>query len=458
MQVKLETFGCTSNRADSQRIHEFLSTIGHRVVGDGEDINESDGNNIVVVNTCVVTAGTERKVLKKLKALEESKTPYAVAGCLPAARPQLLEELTPQGVLTPKMLAGCEALAASGEYNEAARKLATYLGIPIEENINDTTYPHAPPNGQNTPYMLNISIGCNGSCSYCIVKRARGSLKSVPIPQLVDKIRMAVENGRKEVHLTGQDVGAYGMDVSPNITENNLATLLNAISSIDKSFFVRVGMITPSSVISIMNPLVQAFSSSKVFNFVHLPVQSGSNKVLELMHREYNTNDFERLVECFRKKLNAAICTDVIVGFPGETEEDFEHTLSLIKRVVPEKLNITRFSPRPGTKAFKMDEIAGEVKKERSRITTSLYLNQASKRMKRMVGKQLVVLTTEKIKKGTTLARDSRYTNVVVKGDYPIWKVIEVEVIDYHPMYLIAEPLDDVDEYIMPLEMFEKEI
>jgi|Deesub1362A_J573_1020465.scaffolds.fasta_scaffold00146_13 MiaB-like tRNA modifying enzyme len=405
---RIETYGCSSNKADSQVIAELLCSHGY-AEGDGKDV-------LTIVNTCVVTSYTEKKVLKRLFELEKEKRDYVVAGCLPAARPELLGNLSPVGVITPSNL---------GEIVGIVERWAKGRKVEVREIVSP-----------RQPRIINVGRGCVGECTYCIVKRARGEIQSVSPSDIVDEIRKGVRGGVREFYLTSQDMSAYGIDIGLRLPD-----LLHKVTALEGDYVLRVGMMNPKTLMPILERTVESMRG-KVYRFAHVPVQSGSDKVLELMGRGYTVKDFERIVSTFQKH-GFSICTDVIVGFPGEEEEDFEDTLQLINRIKPDKLNITRFSPRPHTKYWGTSS-DGEIKKERSRLITKMYFSICEKRNRKMVGKRMRVLVTERVKKDSVVARDPKYTNVVVKGEFPIWSALEVEVVGYHPMYLIAEPLDAI--------------
>lgn len=424
VRIAIETFGCTANHADSQLMKNLLEGAGHRVV-DGEA-------DLYVVNTCTVIRATERRVMRRLQELEHRGVPYIVAGCLPAAQPELLSELSPLAVLTPSTL----------------QSIVDVVGVdyPVINSClrskQQGQEDHTPPSPPQSPHTIAIARGCTGSCSYCIVKRARGHLRSVPETEVVEKVKRAVHWGIKEIHLTAQDVGAYGLD-----TKSSLARLLRCVCSVEGEFFVRVGMMNPSTVLPQASELLEAFLHPKVFKFVHMPVQSGSDEVLSAMGRGYTVEQFEHLCTLFRERLGeCTLCTDVIVGYPTESEEDFERTLDLIKRLEPDKLNITRFSARPHTPAFRLSQLPDWIKKERSRRLTRLYMVIAKKRQKRHVGNRMSVLVCERVKEGSVVARDAAYRNVVIRREYPIGAVLDVRVVRAHPMYLVAEPLDEAKD------------
>jgi len=215
--------------------------------------------------------------------------------------------------------------------------------------------------------IVPISSGCLSNCSYCGVKFARGRLKSYPAEKIVEDVENLVKSGCREIWLTSQDNGCYGMDSG----ETNLAKLVGNVCEVDGEFVVRVGMMNPTYVKNgqMLGELIDAMKNDKVQKFVHIPVQSGSDDVLNAMRRGYVVADFEKIVAEFRAEIpDIIVSTDVIVGFPTESEEDFAATVELVKRTRPEKVNISKFGARPGTDAAKMKQLDVKVVNERSRI------------------------------------------------------------------------------------------
>ena len=196
---------------------------------------------------------------------------------------------------------------------------------------------------------ISIAEGCRLSCSYCITSIARGSLKSYPINEIKKDIENALEQDCKEIQITAQDTAAYGLDFGKNLGE-----LLTKISNINSEFRIRVGMMNPYHVKNNLDSILNGFDSSKIYKFLHLPVQSGDNEILKKMNRKYEIDDFYNIVKKFRKKYpEITISTDIIVGFPTENDEQFERSIKLVSKTKPDITNITRYSARPFTKAKK---------------------------------------------------------------------------------------------------------
>lgn len=368
MRVYMETYGCTANLGDSKRIEAALALGGHEVVGDLEDAD------CIIINTCVIIERTERNMLKRIETLKKSGKRLIVAGCLPAVR-----EVDAETTVVPTNLG-------------KIRKLFD-LSCEVEKVC---------PSSAGVTGILPISEGCVGECAYCIAKKARGALVSYPVETLVRIAKTYIERGVKEIQLTSQDTAAYGIDTGIRLPE-----LIRAITSIDGDFQLRIGMMNPAAALGIADELADAFASEKVFKFLHLPVQSGSDRILGLMKRGYGVSDFRHVLETFKSRFpDMTLSTDFIVGFPTETDRDFEASLELLNEIKSTKVNIKRFSRREGTHAYDMPDILERVKKERSRA-----LSEASRRIslavhRSWIGRSVEVMVT---KEGNSSFTDYRY-------------------------------------------------
>ncbi len=400
-KIRLETFGCTANVGDTMKLRAILRKDGHAIVAEGEA-------DVVIVNTCTVAKRTELNVIKRLKELREEGKEVVVAGCMAAAQPDLVKSILGNDVtmVTPQDI-----------YNGYSEE----QGLDFDGVIS----------------VIPIAMGCVGKCSYCIVKRARGDLRSYKPEKILDTVKGAVERGAKEVRITSQDCSAYGWE---SLEIVKLPELLERITSIEGDFRIRVGMMNPFTMIHILDELLEAFYSKKIFKFFHVPVQSGSDKVLRDMNRNYKAADFVEIVKSIRQRFeDSTICTDFIVGFPTETEEDSFSSLRLLEALNPEKVNITRFSPRPGTEASKLKDLLEREKKKRSRIFSSLYQKIALEKNNELEGMELPVLITEKGKKGGVIGRDPAYRLVVLNKDLPVGATYTVRITEAKSTYLLAE-------------------
>jgi len=252
---------------------------------------------------------------------------------------------------------------------------------------------------------------------------------------VVRSVMRLVQSGIMEIQLACQDAAAYGTDIGTSLPE-----LLEEISGIRGRFKVRVGMMNPDSAVPILAELISALRSPRMYRFLHVPVQSGSDRVLEAMGRGYAAEEFLSMAARLRESLpDIGIITDVIAGFPGEGEEDFRHTMDLLRAVKPDKINITRFSKRPGTPAARLYDMPDRIKKDRSRELTRLWLEMACARNRMYEGRTLDVLVTERGRDGTVKARCENYTGVVICGAADLGETIRARVVGSNPFYITAK-------------------
>ena len=355
LKYYLETYGCSLNTADSDIIVGRLEDIeGQRV----KDISEAE---LILLNTCGVKEPTEDKIVHRLEELAQRDTPIVVTGCLPKISLERVEKaipgyaalLGPQSVETlasvvPRILEGERGIRHIE--SDDAYKLRWFAGPP-----------------DSVICTVPICEGCLGSCAYCAVKFARGKVRSYSIEDIHQKIERCVHLGYREIRLTSQDAAVYGSD-----TDETLADLMKSIGRIEGQHKFRLGMFNPNIVMSSINYLLEAMDNEHFFRFFHIPLQSGSDRLLKTMKRRYIVSEWESVVERVRKRFkDATIATDIIVGFPGESESDFEETLELIRRVKPAVTNISKYGDRPNTLASKSKEkVDTSEKKQRSRVLT----------------------------------------------------------------------------------------
>jgi MiaB-like tRNA modifying enzyme len=412
VKVYFSTYGCTMNQGDTE-ILKALVARRHEVVATPE---ESD---TVVVNSCAVVGFTERKVLKEIKRHKLAGKRVILTGCLPGANPASAQASGADVVLPLKHIA---------EINSAIEGKGCAKALPVIK-------PELPKlrHSNSAIAIVAISEGCLGACSYCATRFARGRLKSFPVESIVKEVERALEQGYREIQLTSQDTAIYGRDISTSLPE-----LLGELVELPYEFRIRVGMMNPTYAREIFDELLNAYSSKKVYKFLHLPVQSGDDDVLRHMRRGYTVKDFVELVSDFRRRFpESTLSTDVIVGYPTESDEAFEKTYKLIEEIKPEILNITRFSPRPGTEAAKLRDIHDWIKKERSRRLTALMQGIGLERNSPYKGKKLSVLVTKHGKGSSMLARSDSYRQVVLK-EGKIGEFREVKIREIRPTYLIA--------------------
>jgi len=418
--VFVKTYGCSSNLADTERILWFIKKMGANIAPDEEDAE------IVILNSCGVKQPTEDKIIRHSKDLSEKKK-VIMAGCLP------------------KMIDGLKMKAsASGLFDNTSIPsvvgvimqcfLSEYDNAPIvsnSESLRKASHIYA--NKLIAP--IQISTGCLNNCYYCSVKLARGELKSYAPEDLLDEIRESVKNGAKEVWLTSQDNGCYGFDIG-----TNLAELLRAIVEIPGEFHVRVGMMNPSHMRRFLDDLIDVYQNDKIYKFLHIPVQSGSDKVLKEMNRGYTTKDFESIVSKFRDNMDITISTDIIAGFPTETGGDFQETIELLKRAQPDFLNLSKYWPRKKTVAGEMKQLPREIVAARSKEAADLFTKLLKEKNKSWIGKECSVTFTEE-KGDYFVGRNSLYRPVLVTGTDLVGKTCSVTITDSKKSELIGKIL-----------------
>jgi len=403
MQVFVKSFGCSSNLADGEVLAGCLTAAGYRLA------NSALTSDIIVYNTCAVKGPTEDRMIEILKRAPVGRK-LIVAGCLPLISfERLCREVRFDGVAGPAAGEGIVEIVrrvASGEKPVALKDCLS--SIPSL----DLPRVKISPVISITP----INYGCLGSCSYCCVVLARGHLRSYDVGEIVLRAKKDLASGTRELWITSQDTACYGKDRG-----TNLAELLRALCSIKGDFKIRVGMMTPNATMSILEDLVEAFHDEHVFKFVHLPVQSGDDQVLERMRRFYSVSDFKRVVSRFREDFpEMALSTDVICGFPAESEDAFARTLQLIEEVKPNVVNVSKFFARPKTVAADMKEdflSLAEIGK-RSRAAAGLAKKVSLERNSGVVGWIGEILVDEVGKvPGSWIGRNFAYKPVAVRSN-----------------------------------------
>lgn len=424
--VYVESYGCPSNKFDLEIMLARLFYAGYRTVRDAKS------SDILLINTCGVKKPTEDRILQRLRVLSELNKPLIVSGCLPKINlPAIYKAVSSFSVaLDPYSVDRIIEAAIAAEKGERNKLFFSEKpGIKLLQPKIRLSEPIE---------IVQISEGCAGACTFCCVRFARGGLLSYPKDLVAKRISRAVQGGAREIWITSQDTGAYGLDVG-----TDLAELLKDCCRVEGDFLIRVGMMNPNHVSRILEHLARAYKDSKVFKFLHLPVQSGDNEVLKRMNRSYSVEDFERIVSTFRKTIpEITLSTDVICGFPAETEGAFEKTIQLVRRVKPDIINVSRFFPRPNTPAESMNQLPIEEVKRRSQHLSGIAKEISHKRNKHWLDWTGRVLIDEKGRGDTWVGRNIAYKPIVVKSrEHLLGRFIAVRVDEAFPTYLKAKLL-----------------
>ncbi len=436
VRVAFEGYGCTLSYGESRRTRAIAEEAGW------ETTDDASTASMVVIHTCTVIGRTERSMLRRIDTLAMSGRMVIVAGCMPRAQAEVVEAM--------------EDDLISAVLDQEPEDIVKALGKVDPSLLDDPMFlpgvePHTgsrPDPARRTDAIVPIASGCLGRCSYCITRLAWGALESSPVDKVVAMAREWMDKGFREVQLTGQDTGAWGRDMEGDA---NLPDLVRAVATMDDApgeYRVRVGMLNPDSLEPILDGFVEMLRLPRVYRFVHLPVQAGSDRILELMRRRYTVAEFEDLVARLRKAVpDLTLHTDIICGFPGEEDEEFDATLDLIKRVRPDVTNVKGFSPRPHTEAATMDgAIEGAVMKRRTRRTSKLVGETSGKCLSFHEGEEVEVLITEVGKAGTQtmMARDGRYNPVVLAdaGDLSVGRMVTVRLTEARGVYLLGSVVE----------------
>ncbi len=423
MRVKVETYGCTRNRADGAIMEGLLESAGYEVSEDGE---------IVVLNTCAVKGRTINRMRSRISDLVEEKRIVIVAGCLPSINMDAIDDRV-DGIIDVnnlnKVVEVLEEIESSDDIgvvrylddNRVSSDSICKLDFSRDHTVGSTA-------------VVPIGEGCLGSCTFCATKFARGTLRSYDPDKIFGKVSKLVNSGYKEIQLTSEDTGAYGKDIG-----RNLPDLLSDLVGIEGNFRIRVGMMNPDQVLPFLDELIEVFKSSKIYNFLHLPLQSGDDDTLGSMRRKYSVNEFKEIVSAFREGLNDLyLSTDVIVGYPTETEDDFERTVEVLKEIKPNNVNVSKFFPHKGTDAYQLDNrVPSEITKGRSKKLADLRMQISEENNKKYLGdvKEILVTKEGKKGKGNYIGRLNNYTPVIVK-DNRIGEFIEREIKEAKSTYI----------------------
>ena len=417
-KIWVEAYGCSASFADSEMISGLIVNGGHTLV---QDPSESDLNLIV---TCSVKDATATKMIHRIK--ESQSKPLVVAGCLPKAETHTVEKFAQNASLMGpnsigKTLQVIETTLSGSKVVALEDTDLSKVGIP-KVRLNPTVG------------IVEISNGCMSECTFCQTKLAKGDLKSYRIGDIIRQIKHELADGCKEVWLSSTDNGCYGLDIG-----EDLSSLIDQVVQIPEDFRIRIGMMNPMFMPRIRDNLLKSFENDKIFRFLHVPVQSGSNDVLNNMKRGHTVETFKDVVRKFRTKFGPfTISTDIIIGYPTETQEDFEETIKLLEETKPDIVNISRYSQRPGTVAAEMPQIDVAEVKRRSKQTAELINEISLENNKKWIGWKGDVLFDENLD-GQVKGRNFAYKPIFVNESPEIGQISTVKVVNATIHSLIGE-------------------
>jgi tRNA-2-methylthio-N6-dimethylallyladenosine synthase len=395
-RIYIKTYGCQMNERDSEQVAQMLMERGHTITFKEEEAD------VVLLNTCSVRDLAEQKALGKmgmLRALSRDRPMvYGFLGCMAQSRGSTLLDEVPHVDL----VVGTQKFHRVADYVDQAieRKWSARLDdvrfsivdIEEEQNSQRTIRDHVLDERQVSAFV-SVMQGCNMHCTFCIVPYTRGHERSRPLQEIVDEVKMLVEKGVREVTLLGQIVNLYGRHEFNSVDgKSPFVQLLEALHQV--TGLERIRFTSPHP-IGFRKDLINSFGQlPKLVEHIHLPLQSGSNRVLKAMHRTYTAEKFLSLVDQIRSRTpDIAITTDIIVGFPGETDEDYARTRELVDRVGFDNAFVFKYSKRKGTPASEMEEqLPDSVKEERNHDLLKLVNAWARRRSEPFVGKDVEIL------------------------------------------------------------------
>ena len=435
-------FGCTANFKEGEILENKVNKVLRELKEQGFD--EIKNLNLTIVNTCAVKGPTENKILRLIEDLAKKGNVVLVSGCLALAYPEKIKRLKEK----------YKNIVAIGENflnEEELKKVILNNAINILTNKNFKDEKNRLVLTGKEREIIEINRGCLGNCTYCATKLAIPGFYSYKSDDILNLIKEAYKKGTKEIFLTSQDTGAYGLD-----NKENILTLVKKINewwkdAEKKDLFIRIGMMNPNFVGKIMDELLEEMEKGPFYRFIHLPLQSGSDFILKKMNRGYTLKDWLKIAKKVKEK-GFTLATDIIVAYPGESKEDFEKTLEVFDLVDIDVVNISKFWPRPKTKAFeewKKSKIDERVAKERAKVLKEKFEKRLkeinAKYLEKNKKKPVKVLFNEYDKKYQSLkGKDLYYKQVVVKIDENkaknlLWKTKEVYLKDFSFNTFLAE-------------------
>jgi len=433
----IETYGCSANQNNSEILAGILNRAGF-IIANNEEIAD-----IIILNTCVVKDKTINKIKRRIQDLKQFSSQkdkiLIIAGCMPET-----EKLKKLKNLNKNLIfLGThhfkDILNLIRDYENKKlddKKQQEYLGnTKPEERELKLCLPKLPNNKLISIHQ--ISEGCNGNCSYCLTKLAKHELFSYPKEQIIKSIESDLENGAKEIWLTCQDCASYGLDKG----KAELPALLKEILNLKHKFKLRLGMMDINNLIPIEKELLEIYKDKKMYKFLHIPIQSASNNILKHMNRKYTIEEAETIINSFRKEFpDIVIATDIIVGYPTETEQDLKKNIEFTKKLKPDVLNISRFSSHKETEAGKLKPLETKILKQRASELMKIHRKTAEENKEKYKNRIIKVFVNKKIGNNLHEARDENYNITLVKCKKEfLGKEAEVKITEIGVHHLIGE-------------------
>ncbi|XP_036893864.1 threonylcarbamoyladenosine tRNA methylthiotransferase [Sturnira hondurensis] len=434
-KIWIRTWGCSHNNSDGEYMAGQLAAYGYKIT---ENASDAD---LWLLNSCTVKNPAEDHFRNSIKKAQQENKKIVLAGCVPQAQPR-------QDYLKGLSVIGVQQIDRVVEVVEETIKghSVRLLGQKKDNGKRLGGAPLDLPKIRKNPLIeiISINTGCLNACTYCKTKHARGNLASYPIDELVDRAKQSFQEGVCEIWLTSEDTGAYGRDIGTDLP----ALLWKLVEVIPEGAMLRLGMTNPPYILEHLEEMAKILNHPRVYAFLHIPVQSASDAVLMDMKREYCVADFKRVVDFLKEKVpGITIATDIICGFPGETDQDFQETVKLVEEYKFPSLFINQFYPRPGTPAAKMKQVPAQVKKQRTK-DLSLVFHSYSPYDHKIGERQQVLVTEESFDSKFYVAHNRFYEQVLVpKNPTFMGKMVQVDIYESGKHFMKGQPVSDAKVY-----------
>ncbi|XP_043764348.1 threonylcarbamoyladenosine tRNA methylthiotransferase isoform X1 [Cervus elaphus] len=434
-KIWIRTWGCSHNNSDGEYMAGQLAAYGYKIT---ENASDAD---LWLLNSCTVKNPAEDHFRNSIKKAQEENKKIVLAGCVPQAQPR-------QDYLKGLSIIGVQQIDRVVEVVEETIKghSVRLLGQKKDNGKRLGGARLDLPKIRKNPLIeiISINTGCLNACTYCKTKHARGNLASYPIDELVDRAKQSFQEGVCEIWLTSEDTGAYGRDIGSSLP----ALLWKLVEVIPEGAMLRLGMTNPPYILEHLEEMAKILHHPRVYAFLHIPVQSASDTVLMEMKREYCVADFKRVVDFLKDKVpGITIATDIICGFPGETDQDFQETVKLVEEYKFPSLFINQFYPRSGTPAAKMEQVPAQVKKQRTKELSRIF-HSYNPYDHKIGQRQQVLVTEESFDSKFYVAHNRFYEQVLVpKNPTFMGKMVEVDIYESGKHFMKGQPVSDAKVY-----------
>lgn len=428
MKVFFHTLGCKVNQYETQEMREQLKTAGYEITE-----NESSAD-IFIINSCTVTSESDRKTRQCVRHYKKSYPNAAVVltGCVPQSFPEDAEKLTEADIV----LGNRNNSKLAAALNEYFQKGERVLNMTEHEKNEALISSGITDFEERTRAIVKIEDGCDRFCSYCIIPKARGRVRSKDIEKIKNEVNALANSGYTEIVLVGINLSAYGKN-----TDKDLSDAIFAAAENEKVERIRLGSLEPDHLTDDL--LRKMAMCKKLCPQFHISLQSGCDQTLKRMNRHYTASDYKKLCNTLREKFpECTLTTDIMVGFPGETQEDFEETKAFAQEIGFEKIHIFPYSRRSGTVADKMSgQIDKAVKTQRAAELSAAACEIRREFLKKQIGKTLSVLTEGKERDGFSFGYTANYTPVKFNGIAQIGSVADIKITSSNQDFCIGEKI-----------------